>query len=134
MKNDTEVENKSKSNININLNVSNNSGLKVNEDISRSQQFSKNYEGEIKNLKLNFNDKNEIKEFIMNLCNENQKLKIFQSQVEEISKNYDIVNENIIESMKSIQLLIENINKREVLDNSQFNLLISKNCLIYSIF
>lgn len=118
-------ENKSNSNININLNVSNNSGMKI-DDISRSQQFSQNYEGEIKNLKLNFNEKSEVKEFLTNLLEENQKLKLFQSQVEEISKNYDLVNDNIIDSMKAIQLMIENINKSDVFENYQFNLLISK--------
>ena len=77
-------------------------------------------------MKLNFNEKSEVKEFLTNLLEENQKLKLFQSQVEEISKNYDLVNDNIIDSMKAIQLMIENINKSDVFENYQFNLLISK--------
>jgi hypothetical protein len=119
-------ENKQKSNININLNVSNHSGMKINDDISRSQQFSQEIAGDLKNLNVNLNDKNEVKDFILNLFNENQKLKYFQSQVQDISKNYDLVNDNIIESMKSIQILIDQITKTEVFDNSQFNSLISK--------
>lgn len=125
-------ENKQKSNININLNVSNNSGIKLDPDLSRSQQFSHDYAGEMKNLQLNFNDKTEVREFIINLFNENQQLKTFQSQIQDISKNYDTVNENIVESMRSVQLIVDNISKSNALDNSQFNALIGKRCHLSS--
>ena len=59
------------------------------------------------NFSLNLIDQNEMKEFVLNLMNECQKLKAFQRQVFEISKNYDDINENIINSIKTIQNIME---------------------------
>jgi hypothetical protein len=61
----------------------------------------------VNNLSLNLIDQNDMKEFILNLMNECQKLKAFQRQVFDISKNYDDINENIINSIKTIQNIME---------------------------
>lgn len=70
-------------------------------------EFNKNnnliIEDKSNNVTLNLTDRNDIKEFIYNMMVENQKLKIFQSQVFEISKKYDDINENMIDGMKQIQ-------------------------------
>jgi len=74
------------------------------------------------NFTLNLTDQAEMKEFILNLMNEAQKLKAFQKQVFEISKNYDDINENMIDSIKTIQNImdissaknIDDIEKKEI--------------------
>lgn len=55
---------------------------------------------------VNITDKNDLKELIANLIQENQKLKQFQHQVFEISKNYDDINENMVDSIKNIQVYL----------------------------
>jgi hypothetical protein len=55
---------------------------------------------------VNITDKNDLKELISNLIQENQKLKQFQNQVYEISKNYDDINENMVDGMKNIQNIL----------------------------
>jgi hypothetical protein len=85
---------------------------------------------ELKSLDLNFNDKKEVKEFIQKSIREIQALKEFQSNVYEISKNYDAINENIIEGMNMIQQLINNVNQSQRLDQGQFQILISKTVLL----
>lgn len=76
----------------------------------------------------NFTDRNDLKEFVSNLTAENQKLKLFQNGVFDLSKKYDDVNENMIEGMKQIGNLInknENIlddsSKRDVIGNFKLN-------------
>lgn len=74
------------------------------------------------NFSLNLTDQAEMKEFVLNLMNEAQKLKAFQKQVFEISKNYDDINENMINSIKTIQNImdissaknIDDIEKKEI--------------------
>lgn len=80
---------------------------------------------ELKSLDLNFNDKKDVKDFILKTMKELNMLKDFQINVFEISKNYDSINENIIEGMNLIQSLINSVNKSQRLDHSQFQLLIS---------
>lgn len=58
-------------------------------------------------------------DIIANLVNENQKLKSFQNQVFEISKNYDDINENMVEGMKKIQQII-NLNEIDKIDTQNF--------------
>lgn len=66
---------------------------------------------------VNITDRNDLKELISNLIQENQKLKQFQNQVYEISKNYDDINENIVEGMKNVQnILNNNLNNENVLE------------------
>lgn len=60
-------------------------------------------DNKINNSVTNISDKNELKEYLLNLLNENQKLKTFQIQVFKISKNYDDINENMLECVRSIQ-------------------------------
>jgi hypothetical protein len=48
-------------------------------------------------------DKEELKQYILNTLTENRKLKDFQNQVFEISKNYDDINSTMLESIKSLQ-------------------------------
>jgi hypothetical protein len=67
-------------------------------------------EDKLNNTTKNIGDRQELKEFIANLITENQKLKLFQSQVFEISKNYDDINENIIEGIKQMQFSIGDSN------------------------
>jgi hypothetical protein len=57
---------------------------------------------------VNITDKNDLKELIANLIQENQKLKQFQNQVYEISKNYDDINQNMVEGIKNIQDILNN--------------------------
>lgn len=54
-------------------------------------------------------ERNEMKEMIVALVNENQKLKEFQEKVMELSKNFDEINYTIIESIKDIENRISNI-------------------------
>ena len=84
-------QSKNKNNLNISLNVSNtnNNISSLNEDNLLSA--------------INFKDKKQLNNIISTLLNVNYKLKNFQSQVLEISKNYDDINENIVENMKSTQ-------------------------------
>ena len=70
------------------------------------------------NFNLNVTDQQEMKEFIANLMQESQKLKNFQKKVFEISKNYDDVNENIINAIKAIQNILE-ISSAKNLDDIQ---------------
>lgn len=84
-----------------------------------------NYDEEIKSVNLNFNDKNDVKEYILNSIKVIQKLKDFQTNVYEISLNYDSINENIIDGMNLIQTLINSVNQSQRLDNGQFQLMIS---------
>jgi hypothetical protein len=72
----------------------------------------------VNNLSLNIIDQNDMKEFVLNLMNECQKLKAFQRQVFEISKNYDDINENIINSIKTIQNIME-ISSVKSIDENQ---------------
>ena len=67
----------------------------------------------------------DVKDFILKTMKELNMLKDFQINVFEISKNYDSINENIIEGMNLIQSLINSVNKSQRLDHSQFQLLIS---------
>ena len=57
---------------------------------------------------VNITDKNDLKELIANLIQENQKLKQFQNQVYEISRNYDDINQNMVEGIKNIQDILNN--------------------------
>jgi len=74
------------------------------------------------NFSLNLTDPVEMKEFVLNLMNEAQKLKAFQKQVFDISLNYDDINENMINSIKTIQNImdissaknIDDIEKKEI--------------------
>lgn len=55
-------------------------------------------------------ERNEMKEMIVSLVNENQKLKEFQEKVIELSKNFDEINYTIIESIKEIENNLSSIN------------------------
>ncbi len=70
-------------------------------------------EDKVNHTLVNFNDKNELKEFISNLIVENQKLKAFQNGVFDLSKKYDDVNENMIDEMKQIGQFL-NLSKNEI--------------------
>lgn len=61
----------------------------------------------VNDFSMNLTDQNEMKDFILNLMNEAQKLKAFQKQVFDISRSYDDINDNIINSIKTIQNLME---------------------------
>ena len=90
---------KNKNNLNISLNVSN-----TNNNISNAGNEDNILAG------VNLKDKNQLNNLITNLINENYKLKHFQAQVLEISKNYDDINENIVNNMKSTQSYFRNNN------------------------
>lgn len=89
---------KNKNNLNISLNVSN-----TNNNIS-SGGLAAMPSGEDNIIAgINFKDKKQLNNVITSLLHENYKLRNFQNQVLEISKNYDDINENIIENMRSCQ-------------------------------
>lgn len=60
----------------------------------------------------------EVKEFITKLYKENQKLKMFQKHVFEISKSYDDINDNLHESIMKIQELVNNHEKGSNFENA----------------
>jgi len=91
-----------------------------------SNQISFKNDEELKSLNLNFNDKKEVKDYILNNLKELTQLREFQSNVYHISKDYDSINENIIEGMNLIQSLIHLVNQSQRLDNGQYQLMISK--------
>jgi hypothetical protein len=91
-----------------------------------SNQISFKNDEELKSLNLNFNDKKEVKDYILKNLKELTQLKEFQANVYQISQNYDSINENIIEGMNLIQSLIHLVNQSQRLDNGQYQLMISK--------
>jgi hypothetical protein len=56
-------------------------------------------------------DKEELKQYILSILTENRKLKEFQNQVFEISRNYDDINSTMLESIKSLQSTL-NVDER----------------------
>ena len=95
-----------------------------------SQQISFKNDEELKSLNLNFNDKKEVKDFIIKTIKELTHLREFQTNVYKISKDYDSINENIIEGMNLIQSLINLVNQYQRLDSGQYQLMISKIIII----
>ena len=70
-----------------------------------------------KNSKYTILSREELQNFLLKIYKENQKLKAFQSQVFELSKNYDDVNSNIEESLKKLQETIQNNHKNNNNEN-----------------
>ena len=72
---------------------------------------------------LNISSRQELKSFLLKIYNENQKLKTFQSQVFELSKTYDDINDNLLESIRNIQSIVESKEskdmEKELLSNYQ---------------
>ena len=64
----------------------------------------------VRNIKHTILSRDELQNFLLKIYKENQKLKAFQSQVFELSKNYDDINSNIEESLKKLQETIKNSN------------------------
>ena len=64
----------------------------------------------VKNIKHTILSRDELQNFLLKIYKENQKLKAFQSQVFELSKNYDDINSNIEDSLKKLQETIKNSN------------------------
>lgn len=60
-------------------------------------------------------DKDKMRDMIVSLSNENNKLKTFQQKVIEISKQFDDINEHMLDSLRTIRLKV--LEKTEV--NSQ---------------
>ena len=121
-------------NVNISLNKSNNSEIlssKKSLSIFSCQNISidvaPNYNviiNDITNQKtLNISSRQELKSFLLKIYNENQKLKTFQSQVFELSKTYDDINDNLLESIRNIQSIVESKEskdmEKELLSNYQ---------------
>ena len=72
-----------------------------------------------KNSKYTILSREELQNFLLKIYKENQKLKAFQSQVFELSKNYDDVNSNIEESLKKLQETIKN--NKNINNNNENN-------------
>ena len=83
-----------KSNSNTNPNNNNNTSVSESDNKKKTEQIQV--------------DKSSMRELITELINENEKLKNFQSQVFDISKNYDEINENMILSLRNIQIGFDN--------------------------
>jgi hypothetical protein len=101
-----------------------------------SVEFSKNnilIEEKGNNNILNVNDKEELRMLVLNLLTENKKLKDFQTQVFEISKHYDSINESILEAVRNIQGVLNkepDLNERmELINNFDKILLTVENTL-----
>jgi hypothetical protein len=85
-------------------------------DISRILNKNNYYNVEYRNNSLTvedkendnmmvLSDKEEVKQYVLNMLTENRKLKYFQNQVYDISKNYDDINLSMLESIKNFQTL-----------------------------
>lgn len=106
-------------NINISLNKSNNNSeiltTKKSLSIFNSQTISIDVSPnnivsiiDTSNQKtLTLSTRRELKNFLLKIYNENKKLKIFQNQVFELSKTYDDINDNLLESIRNIQGIVE---------------------------
>lgn len=70
-----------------------------------SQQINSNNQN---NININFNLGND--NLIQNLTDENSKLKKFQNKIFEISKESDDMNTSIIDSIKNVNIIIEQFN------------------------
>lgn len=133
--------NSTKNAINLNsINNSQNQSLHKSDNLIVDFNKSNNLiiEDRTNNTFMNISDKGELKDFIANIIAENHKLKAFQSQVFEISKNYDNINENIVEGIKKIQTammeegrqidsldsLVENMEKTLELKHAEYNFLL----------
>jgi hypothetical protein len=89
-----------------NLNTTVNRKPNINETVHVEINHKTNnilIEDKLSHTVMNIADKHDLREYIINLVAENQKLKLFQNQVFEISKNYDDINENVVETMKNLQ-------------------------------
>jgi hypothetical protein len=74
-------------------------------------------------------EKEELKQYILNLLTENRRLKDFQNQVYEISKNYDDINSNMLDSIKSLQDILSNDQRLKFEEGGKLDL-ISNDSLI----
>jgi hypothetical protein len=72
---------------------------------------------------LNVNDKEELRILVLNLLTENKRLKDFQKEVFEISRNYDNINEGMMEAIKNLQNLIKDDHKLLLEDTGKFELI-----------
>lgn len=74
-------------------------------------------EDKMNNTVLNINDSNDLKEYISKLMEENRRLKTFQLKVFDISKNYDNINAGMIEGIKNIQKIVDDVKIESNLNN-----------------
>jgi len=68
-------------------------------------------------------EKSNMREMIIALTNENQKLKSFQNKIIDLSQTYDEINQNMLESLKEAQDSLNGFfNNKEINDNTAFYL------------
>ena len=71
-------------------------------------------------------DKDELKHYILNILTENRRLKDFQKEVYEISKNYDDINSTMLESIKSLQNTLNNDQRLKLEEDGKLDLISNK--------
>lgn len=68
-------------------------------------------------------DKEDLKQYILSILTENRKLKEFQGQVFEISRNYDDINSTMLESIKSLQDTLSNDQRFKLEEDGKMDLI-----------
>lgn len=63
-------------------------------------------------------DRENMKEMVVSLTNENQKLKTFQNKIIDISQTYDEINANMVESLKEIQDTLSGLYNEKLVDSN----------------
>jgi hypothetical protein len=68
-------------------------------------------------------DKDDLKQYILNILTENRRLKDFQKEVYEISKNYDDINSTMLESIKILQNTLTNDQRLKIEEDGKLDLI-----------
>ena len=82
-------------NSNIKVEISPNNSIIITETVNGKQKV------------ITLNNLYEIKSFLLKQYKDNYKLKNFQAQVYDLSKTYDDINENLLESIRHIQTIVD---------------------------
>ena len=81
-------------------------------DITPSQALLITETNNTNHKTTSLNNLHDIKSFILKLFKDNYKLRNFQAQVYELSTTYDDINENLLESIKNIQAIMDSTTKK----------------------
>jgi len=111
------TSNKSIINNKSNFNNNNNNHSQKPGSNTNKVKNNKNQQEEIRYLQLDNNftvdlfEKNELSQLLQMMYGENQRLKFFQNNIIQLSKNYDEINENMVLWMKDVNVLVEGLPK-----------------------
>ena len=102
---------------NLNNNNTKNKKITMQPDEIRFLQLDNNFT-------IDLNEKNDLSQLLQMMYQENQRLKFFQNNIIQLSKNYDEINENMVVWMKDVNLLVEGLPKNY--DEVNFQSIIGK--------